>query len=133
MLILSPSSVRFGIDVWSDVYRVAIESRSVEVVEEWGDDGPYEVFVDSTRRKTLVRVLQDVGKDELETPSVGALGTLVVEADRGNDADQSVVTLSGVVESVSYLFSGSRSTREVRLIAMSSAGDQDPVSVSGGD
>ena len=133
MLILSPSSVRFGGEVWSDVYRVAIESMSVELAEEWGDKGPYEVFVDSTRRKTIARLLQDVGKDELETPSVGALGTLVIEADRGNDADQSVVTLNGAVESVSYSFSGSRTTREIRLVAMSSSGDQDPVSVSGGD
>jgi hypothetical protein len=132
MLVLSPSSVRFGSEAWLDVLRVAIESLSVELVEGWGDEGPYEVFVDSVRRKTLVRVIQDVRGDELSMPELGHVGTLVVEVDRGNDADRRVVTLDGVVESVSYALSGTRTTREIRLVATSSSGDQDPVSVTGG-
>jgi hypothetical protein len=88
--------------------------------------------VDSVRRKTLVRVIQDVRGDELSMPELGHVGTLVVEVDRGNDADRRVVTLDGVVESVSYALSGTRTTREIRLVATSSSGDQDPVSVTGG-
>jgi hypothetical protein len=132
MLILRPSLVRFGSDTWTDVFRVAIESRSVELVEEWDDEGPYEVFVDSTKRKTLVRVIQDVGSDELSTPDPGSVGMFVVEMDRGNDADRRVVSMTAVVDSVSYTLSGTRSSREIRLVGVSSSGDQDPVSVTGG-
>ncbi len=124
--------MRFGGEVWSDVLRVAVESLSVELVEEWGDEGPYGVFVDSARRKTLVRVIQEVSGDELSAPVLGIVGELVVVADRGNDADRREVSMSGVVESVTYALSGLRATREVRLVAVSVSGDQDPVNVSGG-
>jgi len=132
MLVMRPSVVKFGADEWAGVVRVAIESLSVEMAEEWDDEGPNLMFADSTRRKTSVQVFQDVEGDDLSTPDPGTEAGLVVEVDRGNDADKKSISMTAVVQSVSYSFSGSRSTRLVRLVAVSSAGNFEPVSVIGG-
>jgi len=132
MLVVRPSMVKFGGKMWHGVSRIAIESSSVEIAEEWDDEGPHLMFVDSTRRRTGVSVFQDIEGDDLSSPDVGDEKTLVIDVDRGNDADQRRISMSAVVQGVSYSLSGSRSTRLVRLVAVSSAGDHEPVSVSGG-
>lgn len=132
MLVVRPAMVKFGGTMWYGVSRIAIESSSVEMAEEWDDEGPYLMFADSTRRKTSVSVFQDIDGDDLSSPDVGDENMLVVQVDRGNDADQRTISVSAVVQGVSYSFTGSRSTRSVRLVAVSGAGDSEPVSVSGG-
>ncbi|MBO6512536.1 MAG: hypothetical protein JJ974_01050 [Phycisphaerales bacterium] len=132
MLVIRPARVRFGSDDWDDVLRVAIESLSVEVAEEWDDEGPNLMYADSTRRKTTVRVIQELDGDDLLDPEIGDEATLHVEVDRGNDSDARVVSCTAMVQSVSYSLSGSRSSREIRLIAVSSRGDVEPVNVVGG-
>lgn len=132
MLVFRPAGVSFGNDEWDDVLRVAIESSSVEMLEEWDDEGPNLMYADSARRRTGVRVLQDLDGDDLNDPEIGDEATLRVEVDRGNDSDARVVSCTAMVESVSYSFSGSRSSREIRLVAVSMRGDVDPVSLIGG-
>ena len=132
MLVIRPSVVKFGAAVWGDVLRVAIESPSVEMAEAWDDEGPHLMFADSARGKTGVRVFQEIVGDDLSSPDLGSEGTFRVEVDRGNDADGRVIFMTAVVQSVSYSFSGSRSTREVRLVAVSDDGGDEPVSVIGG-
>lgn len=132
MLVFRPASVKFGNDVWDDVLRVAIESSSVEMAEEWDDEGPNLMYADSVRRRTGVRVIQDLDGDDLLDPEIGDEATLRVEVDRGNDSDARVVSCKAMVQSVSYSFSGSRSSREIRLVAVSTRGDVEPVGVIGG-
>lgn len=132
MLVFRPASVRFGNDVWDEVLRVAVESSSVEMAEEWDDEGPHLMYVDSVRRRTGVRVIQDLDGDDLLDPEIGDEATLRVEVDRGNDSGARAVSCQAMVQSVSYSFSGSRSSREIRLVAVSTRGDVEPVSVSGG-
>lgn len=132
MLVFRPASVKFGNDRWDDVLRVAIESSSVEMAEEWDDEGPNLMYADSTRRRTGVRVIQELDGDDLSDPEIGDEATLRVEVDRGNDSDARVVSCTAMVQSVSYSFSGSRSSREIRLVAVSTRGDVEPVNVIGG-
>jgi len=132
MLVVRPKGVKFGGDEWGGVSRIAIDSSSVEMAEEWDEEGPNLMFADSTRRKTGVRVYQEIEGDDLESPDPGDKAAFRVDVDRGNDADSHVILMSVVVQSVSYSFSGSRSTREIRLVAVSSRGDVEPVSVIGG-
>lgn len=132
MLVFRPASVKFGNDVWDDVLRVAIESSSVEMAEEWDDEGPNLMYADSTRRRTGVRVIQELDGDDLLDPEIGDEKTLRVEVDRGNDSDARVVSCTAMVRSVSYSFSGSRSSREIQLVAVSTRGDVEPVNVIGG-
>lgn len=132
MLVFRPAKVVFGSNQWDDVLRVAIESSSVEMAEEWDDEGPNLMYSDSVRRRTGVRVIQDLDGDDLLDPKIGDEATLRVEVDRGNDSDARVVSCTAMVQSVSYSFSGSRSSREIRLVAVSTRGDVEPVSVIGG-
>lgn len=132
MLVIRPERVKFGSVEWDDVLRVAFESSSVEMAEEWDDEGPNLMYADSTRRRTGVRVIQELDGDDLGDPELGDEATLRVEVDRGNDSDVRVVSCTAMVQSVSYSFSGSRSSREIRLVAVSTRGDVDPVSVNGG-
>ncbi len=132
MLVIRPRVVKFGGGEWDGVVRVAIESSSVEMVEDWDGEGPNLMFADSTRRRTGVSIFQEIDGDDLLSPDPGSESVLVVEVDRGNDADAKVISMTAVVQSVSYSFSGGRSTRLVRLVAVSSQGNVDPVSVIGG-
>jgi len=132
MLVLRPKGVRFGGTEWVGVSRVAIDSSSVEMAEEWDDEGPNLMYADSTRRKAGVRVFQDIDGDDLVSPDPGDEASFRIEVDRGNDADSRVISMTAVVQAVSYSFSGSRAMREIRLVVVSSRGDVDPVSVIGG-
>lgn len=132
MLVMRPAKVAYGSDVWEGVTRVAIESSSVEMTEEWDDEGPHLMFADSTRRKTSVLVYQDIEGDDLLELDPGTERTLVMEVDRGNDSDARRISVKAVVQGLSYSLSGSRSLRLIRLVAVSSAGDVEPVSVQGG-
>ncbi|MFK7760041.1 MAG: hypothetical protein AB8C13_08845 [Phycisphaerales bacterium] len=132
MLVSRPAVVVFGGKKWESVSWIAIESSSVEFVEQWDDEGPNLMFADSTRKRTSVRVSQDIEGDSLDDPELGDEASFVIEVDRGNDADRKTISMSAVVQDVSYSFSGSRSTRLVKMVAVSNAGDIDPVSVIGG-
>ena len=132
MLVIRPGRVEFGSSVWESVERVAIESSSVQMIEDYDEEGPNLVFADSTRRRTGVRVFQGIEGDDLGAPDPGSEAVMRIEVDRGNDADQKVITMKVVVTGVSYSFSGARATREIKLVAVSVHGDSDPVQVNGG-
>ena len=132
MLVMRPAKVTFGSSEWDGVVRVAIESSSEEMATAWDDEGPNLMFADSVRRKSSATVYREIQGDDLASPELGKKSTLVVDVDRGNDADGRRISMSCVVQSVSYSFSGGRSTRIIRLVAVSGAGDDDPVNVSGG-
>ena len=132
MLVMRPAKVTFGSSEWDGVVRVAIESSSEEMATAWDDERPNLMFADSVRRKSSATVYREIQGDDLASPELGKKSTLVVDVDRGNDADGRRISMSCVVQSVSYSFSGGRSTRIIRLVAVSGAGDDDPVNVSGG-
>lgn len=132
MLVMRPAVVMFGSIRWDGVTRVAVETSSAEMTQDWDESGPNLVFADSTRRVTNVQVFQDIDGDDVSAPDAGEESVLVVEVGSGNDAGRRTISIGVVVVSVSYSFSGSRSTRLVQMVAVSSAGDVDPVSVTGG-
>ena len=129
MLVIRPAVVKFGTQEWFGVERVAVEVSSVQMIEDFDDEGPYLMFADSTKRRVGVRVFQEIEGDDLWKTDPGNEATLRVVVDRGNDADVKSISMKAVVQGVSYSFSGSRSVREIRLVAVSVRGDSDPVSV----
>ncbi len=132
MVVLRPSSVAFDGQRFGDVERVTIESFSLDMAESWDEEGPNLVFADSVRRKTTATIVQSVAHTDLDSPGLGSLGELVVELTPGSDALARTITLDGVVQSVGYTVQGDRTRREIRLVAVSGAGDDAPVRVSGG-
>ncbi len=129
MLVIRPAVVRFGTQEWCGVERVAVEVSSVQMIEDFDDEGPYLMFADSTKRRVGVRVFQEIDGDDLWNTDPGTEATLRIEVARGNDADAKSISMKAVVQGVTYSFSGSRSFREIKLVAVSVRGDSDPVSV----
>jgi len=132
MLVIQPKMVKFGEVCWGGVSRVSVETSSEGMTKDWDENGPYVVFADSTRRLTSVHVAQEIDGDDVSGPGLGVADELIVEVGSGNDAGRMTISIDVVVESVSYSFSGTRSTRLIQLVAVSSAGDVDPVRVTGG-
>lgn len=130
MLVLRPDEVRFGSAVWSGVLRVRVDRLSVETVDEWDETGPNAIFVDVVRRKVVIRVTQELGSDELESPIPGDAGRLTLVTGEGSDVERRRVSADVVVESVLGRVSDFGASRTITLIAYSGSGDEDPVTVS---
>lgn len=132
MLVLKPRRVSFGSSDWDGVTSVAIERSSARLVAEWGDLGPYAAMADVPEQRVGVRVVQEMLGDDMDEPRPGELATLsfVTQAGAGT-AGGRLVSMSAMVESVDYRVSvRNGSERTVRLVALSSDGTTDPVSVS---
>lgn len=127
---MRPSEVAFGSDVWDGVERVAIDRSGARVIREWGSEGPALVFADVGEYQVRARVWQALDRTTLGGPIPGALAQVRIDLDAGSDAGRRRVRFDAVVESVTHEVSDYRAVRVISLIAVSDAGDEDPVVVS---
>lgn len=130
MVVLRPDEVKFGGSVWSKVARVTVDRLSSQTVDEWDDLGSHLVFVDVVRQRAVIRVSQEVVGDDFEGPIPGEFGAFSFVGGSGSDAGLVKVEADAVVESVLHKVSDYGSTRVITLIAMSSDGSVDPITVS---
>lgn len=130
MIVMRPSEVRFGSDVWEGVERVAIDRLGTRVIREWGNGGSALVFADVGEYQVRARVWQALERTDLGGPIPGDMQIVRIELDTGSDAGRRQVRFEGVVESVSHEISEFRAARVVSLIAVSDAGDEDPVTIT---
>ncbi len=135
MLLLNPRMVRFGGEVWTDVTVLAIDRVGTRVIAEWGDQGPHPVFADVPERKTVVRIVQEVGAGGLRAPALGDEQELTARTTpAGSDGEAYELRARCVVTGVAHELSVRRGAlRTIELIAVSAAGGggggTDPVSV----
>ena len=130
MIVLRPDEVKFGSRVWSKVSRVTIDRLSSKTVDEWDDFGAHLVFVDVVRQRAVIRVSQEIDGDDFEDPLPGDMDEFSFIGSAGSDADRVKVKADAVVESVLHRVSDFGSTRVISLIAVSSDGSVDPITVS---
>jgi len=130
MVVMRPSEVRFGSDVWEGVERVAIDRTGARVIRGWGAGGPALVFADVGSYQVRAQVWQALDRTTLGGPIPGELEGVRIDLDAGTDVGRRRVRFDAVVESVSHEVSGSRAVRVISLIAVSGAGDEDPVQVA---
>lgn len=132
MLVLNPSSVTFGNATWSNVTALVIERAAQKQVTEWSDNGPHAVLADVPEQVVTIRVVSEVVNDDANGPSPGASGVLKATTGRNaSDALRRVITASVVVVGVAYEVSLKKgAVRTVELVAVSSDGASDPVSVT---
>jgi len=133
MLVLNPRRVSFGGQAWGEVLSVAVDRQAVELLEEFGDDGPHCVLVDAVRQRVGVTVVQQLVSGEApDTPRPGDAGDLVFAfAAAGGSGRKVRVTIPAVVASVAHavrLKTGA--TRTMSFRAVSSDGNTDPVVVA---
>jgi hypothetical protein len=132
MIVLRPDEVRFGSTVWEGVSRVTVDRLSSQTLDEWGELGNHLVFVDVARQRVVIRVSQEIESDDFEEPVPGELEELVFVGSSGGDAVRRKVRADVVVESVLNRVSDFGSTRVITMIAVSSDGVEDPISVNFG-
>ena len=129
MIVLRPDEVQFGADVWERVARVTIDRLSMGTVDQWDELGSHLVFVDVSKQRAVVRISQEIEGDELDGPTLGEKNLLSFYTSNGTDVDRQRVHCYAVVESVMNKVSDYGSTRVITLIAVSSDGSIDPVTV----
>ena len=135
MLILNPRAVRFGGAEWEDVSAVVVDRQAKRTVTEWSDLGPQVVLVDAPEQLVTVRVVQQVAGDDIGTPVPGESGELgFATAPAGGDTPRRRVVAQCVVTDVTHELSiKNGAVRTVKLVAVSSDGIADPVTVEDAD
>ena len=132
MLVLAPESVDFDGELWLGVESIAIDRTASREGVEVGDHGPHGVFADVPEQRVSVKVTRKIERSELGTVVPGDEGQLQFRAGFGRtDAGWSSVTVGVVVTRVDHDFSRSGVHRVVTMVAVSSDGVSDPVSVEG--
>jgi hypothetical protein len=132
MLILNPQQVSFGGSAWDGVESVVVDRLGHRLVQEWGDEGPWVVFVDVPESRVRVVLRQRLAEGALSSPKPGDSGLLQFEAAASeSDAGRVSVEIEAVVAEVRHDLSRSGGVRSISLWAVSSNGSVDPVSVGG--
>ncbi|MEI7658711.1 MAG: hypothetical protein WCK33_11670 [Phycisphaerae bacterium] len=132
MVIIKPSGVTFGTQAWSDVTSVVIDREAEKAVVEWTDAGPHVAFADVPAQRVTVRVERVVASPaEVEGPRPGDLQTLGVQWSRGvSSAAELAMTARCVVLRVTHEATGKGVSRRVELVAVSTDGVRDPVTIT---
>lgn len=132
MVIIKPSGVTFGTQAWSDVTSVVIDREAEKAVVEWTDAGPHVAFADVPAQRVTVRVERPVASPaEVDGPKPGDLQTLAVQWSRGvSSAADLVMTARCVALRVTHEVTGKGVTRRVELVAVSTDGARDPVTIT---
>lgn len=132
MLILNPAQVTFGTATWSDVAAVSIERRPHREVVEWSDAGPHAVMADVPEQRVDITVVQALSRDDLATPRPSEQAVLTVQVSpTASDAGRKKIVATCVIVRVEHDVIGKRgATRTIRLVAISSDGVADPITVT---
>lgn len=131
MLVLDPTAVGFGGEAWSGVRSVAVDRAADGEQVAFGDDGPHVVFADAPRQRVTVRVVRRLDGGTLEGPRPGDEGELSFETAIGRtDGSRSRVSLVGVVTKVQHGVQRDGVEQSVTMVAVSTAGDADPVTIA---
>jgi hypothetical protein len=132
MLILNPREVTFADTPWSNVTLIALDRKSTRLALAWSDNGPHPTFADAPEQQTLLQVVMEVDRDDINAPKPGDQGTLTfATSPTASDASRRRVTMTALVTNVTHELSLRRgSIRTISLIAVSSDGAADPVALT---
>jgi len=139
MLLLNPTNMKFGTNLWADVVSVVVDRGGEKVTSERGDFGPYPTFVDVPEQRVTIRVVRGLARDDLASPKPSEQAELVFYSAPGaSDSLRKRVRATCVITSVVHEISRARTgaagragdaMQTITLIAISSDGATDPVVV----
>jgi hypothetical protein len=135
VLLLNPRTVSFGGEVWEDVSAVVVDRSAKRAVTDWSDLGPHVVLADAPEQLVAVRVVQHVSRDDVGSPKPSEAGELVFHTSpSGSDSPRKRVKALCVVMDVTHELSlKNGAVRTVKLVAVSSDGVVDPVTIEDAD
>lgn len=139
MIALHPSEVRISqagggsSAALEDVSAIAIDRVAERLALEWTDLGPHVAFVDAPEVRVSVRLWRSPREDEADAEALlrpGSLLNVSFRAARGaSDAGARRVFVSAVVTEARHEVGRRGVTQRVTMVAISSAGTDDPVQV----
>lgn len=139
MLLLNPTNVKFGSNIWPDAISVVIDRSGEKVAIERGDFGPHVTFADVPEQRIVIRVARGLARDDLASPKPSEQAELVFYTAPGTtDSLRKRVRATCVITSVVHEVSRARTgaagrpgdaVQTITLVAISSDGAADPVVV----
>lgn len=131
MLAINPQTVKFGASAWPNVASVTVDRAADKLVADVSDLGPHVVLVDVPEQRVAVRVVADLQGEDLNGPRPGDAGTLVFfTSPAGTDGGRKKVSMNAVVTGVRHPGGPRGFTRAIDLIAVSSDGITDPITIA---
>lgn len=140
MVILNPTSVRFGERVLEGVALVAIDRMPEREIVEWSDLGPHAVLADVPEQRVNARVVQALTRGTIDGPTPGDMASLeLITRGAGDDNSRVKVSAGAVVTRVTHAIRGGGGTggggrggdagvtRTIELVLVSNDGAADPV------
>ena len=132
MVILNPTSVRFGDECLEGVTSVTIDRVAERELVEWSDLGPHVVLADTPEQRVNARLVQSLQRGTIESPRPGDMATLSFLT-QGDDQSRVEVSATAVVTRVTHAVRDAGKcdgfTRTIELVLVSSDGSADPVSL----
>lgn len=134
MLVLNPRLVKFGSAVWEGVLAITIDRAAHKQVLEWSDLGPHAVLADVPEERIDLTVVRELVRDDLAGPRPSEQAELVFyTSPTASDAARKKVSVQAVVVAVTHELSLKKgAVRTIRLIAVSSTGGTDPITIGDG-
>lgn len=132
MLVLNPRLVKFGAEVWEGVVSVAVDRAAHKHVLEWTDAGPHAVMADVPEQRVGVTLVQELTRESLVAPRPGDQAELVLfTSPVSSEASRRKVSMQAVVLRTTHDLSQKKGAlRTIELVAVSSAGGSDPITVT---
>ena len=133
MVILNPTSVRFGDGVLEGVSSVSIDRVAEREVVEWSDAGPHAAFADVPEQRINARIVQALPRGAIDAPRPGDMAMLSLVT-QGDDQSRVKVSANAVVTRVTHAvrdaIKGDGITRTIELVLVSSDGLADPIAIT---
>ena len=131
MLLLNPTTVRFGQSLWPSISAIAIDRQPRRIVEEWTDLGPYTAMVDVPEQRIRIVIHQELAHDDPSPPRPGDQATLsFFTAPARADAARRKVSSTAVVLEVRHELSQKKGALRVISLAAISGGAADPITIT---
>ncbi|MBU6411988.1 MAG: hypothetical protein KGS45_00820 [Planctomycetes bacterium] len=130
MFLSSPTRVTFGSLLLSSVSSISIDRTASREAIDFSDAGPHPTFADIPEQKVLITILQYLTSSDFAAPLPSSSATLTIHA-KPNDSDSGSLTLqaSTVVRSCTHSLNPKGATRTISLIAISTNGATDPITI----
>lgn len=141
MLLLNPSSVRFGDDLWDDATLIAIDRAPARLAENWSDLGPYQVFADAPEQRITIRIVRRLTRDQPPPPPLGTMAQLrFATSPSASDAGRRLIEATAVLIEVDHQLPGDgdppsrtrarSASQTLTLVAISGDGADDPIVIT---
>ena len=132
MLLLNPTTVRFGATILPNITSIAIDRTPRRRVEDWSDLGPYAVLADVPEQRIRIHITQELTESDTVAPTPGQQATLSFHTSptRGDSARKKLTATAVILEVKHELSQKRGATRTITVAVISTDGTTDPIAIT---